>query len=497
MLSQFIKKACTSHKNNIAFQIRRNYRRQTFTFKEAYAASLRVATFLNIKKGDTILIISPNMPEYSIPLMAIAHLGAVAVPADARSSEETIQKYIEITNPKNIIYSRTIGKSDIVMEDILELSKDAKEFKPRNVGKDDLYEIVFTSGTTGQPKGVMITHGNILSDLDAIIDIVPKLDRYETVSILPLSHMFEQIISFFLMMSKGGTINYVPKLNSVTLSKELYFSECTHLAMVPQVMKNLVLNMEATVKEKGAYKKYMTMIRISSKLPFPVRRRLFSQVYEKLGNIEFIAVGGASLDMDSAIKLEAMGIQIIEGYGATEATAVATGPISIPKRVLGSIGKPLKNIQVKLKDNEILIKGPTVSKGYFKNPKKTKEVFKQGWYHTGDIGRFDSKGNLYFVGRDYFKIVLSNGENVYVEDIELVINNNAHVKDSCVIGIKKDGKEIIHAFLLLKEESHLDGVMRQINSKLDSKQQINAYQLWTDEDVPRTKTLKIDRKLVS
>jgi long-chain acyl-CoA synthetase len=500
-ISKFFEEASRKHRDKTACVIKRGFRRISFTYHETYAISLRLASCLarRIKKGDRVLILGPNMPEYAFSLMACSHLGAVVVPVDMRSSEELIAKYIEQTQPKIAIKSRTtrqrISLQTIYMEDVCELAGNYGPIKRKAAVKPaDLFEIVYTSGTTGNPKGVMITNDNILSNLGSVSHLMPKLSYYETISILPLSHMLEQLINFFLLYKEGGKAIYLSKVNSLTISNELYYSDATHLVMVPQVMRNMLSSIEKKIPDM---RKYHALLSISRHLPFVLRRKLFAKLYRALGkNLQFFAVGGATIDMESAKKWELLGIKIIEGYGATEVTAVATGPRSIKERKLGSIGTALPGVEIRLDDDEIMIKSRSITAGYYKNPEITKKYFSGGWYKTGDIGRLDSKGNLYFVGRDAFKIVLQNGENVYVEDIEREINLNENVKESCVVGINRKGKEIIHASIILKNSAKLKAVVTQINTKLESRQQIQDFSLWPGEDFPRTRTLKIDRKLV-
>jgi len=419
-----------------------------------------------------------------------------------KTNRTTIKKYIKKTKPKLAIISKFIRdfelKNVIYIEDVVELSRLCpKTYDSSLVQPNDLFEIVFTSGTTAEPKGVMISHENVLANCDSIVPILPKLRYYETLSILPLSHVFEQMINLMLMTKVGGKIIFLPKINSLTISRALYYNKCTHLVIVPQVMRNFMTSIERKASEAGKLATLQKMLKISEKLPVFLRRKIFSKVHSQFGNsLGFFILGGATLDKESAKKLESIGIKIVEGYGATEVTAVATAPKSINKRVLGSIGKPVKNVQVKIVNGEIHIKGPNVTKGYYKDKIKTDESFVNGWYKTGDVGKFDKKRNLYFTGRDAFKIVLSTGENIYAEDIEKEINLHPLVKESCICAHQIANKETIHAYLILKRKSNLDKIVREVNKKLESKQQIRSYALWNEEDFPRTRTLKIDRKVI-
>ncbi len=241
------------------------------------------------------------------------------------------------------------------------------------------------------------------------------------------------------------------------------------------------------------------MLRAAKKLPFSLRRILFSKIHKKFGNnINYFLCGGAVLDKELEGFYEAIGIPILQGYGLTETSPVLTSNI-LKDRKLGSVGKVIPGVEIKIdKNKEILAKGDSITPGYYKNPTKTRELFKGGWLKTGDLGYFSKDRFLYLKGRKKDMIVTAAGINIYPEDLEEVINKIEGVKDSCVIGIegKKKKKEDTHADLLLKKKSNAKQIISKANKKLDASQKIKDYSVWPYEDFPRTTTLKVKKYFV-
>ena len=234
-------------------------------------------------------------------------------------------------------------------------------------------------------------------------------------------------------------------------------------------------------------------------LPVILKKWLFLDIHNLFGgHLKFIACGGAPLGKRLGENWFDVGLPVIEGYGATEVTAIATvNNFSSPK--FGTAGKPIPGVEIKIdKNGEIFIKSNSVSGGYFNNTRRTKKLFAKGWYRTGDIGELDKDGNLCIKGREVFKIVLPNGEKVFAEDIETRILQDSRVKEACVVAKITPNGDKIHAYFILNGgvDDELRTIVADINEHLDSKQQILSFDLWPMEDFPRTTTLKIDRKSV-
>jgi long-chain acyl-CoA synthetase len=510
-IHNFVKTISKKYSDKTAFQIRRRVIREKVTYKDLPLRIEKIVTFLEtnkIKKGDKVLIWGLNCPEYATLLLALFSSGRVAIPLDFRTSEEVTKKILEQTSPKIAFVSRFQNtkflekeiKDIFFLEDLFELIQPLKA-KTYSEEKDikKLAEIVYTSGTTGIPKGVMITQENILENMEATLACVPTLSEFRTVSILPLSHVLEQVVGLLVALNAGAEITYLPRINSLKLKNAMSEVKPTYLIFVPQMLNLFWSRIETQAKSEGKFETLMSLLKIAKFLPQITQRKLFKKIHQQFGGkLEFIIFGGAPLNYEFAQIFQTMGFNIFEGYGATEVTAVAV--VNTNQKTLGTVGTPVKGVEMKLdSEGQILLKSKCVSLGYYKNPGKTREAFRDGWYHTGDIGKIDRNGNLTIIGRDTFKIVLSNGEKVYPEDLEKKINSSPQVKDSCVVGIKDGTADQIHAVLLLKDpkdEKHLTDLISDINSHLESKQQILSYSAWKNEDFPRTHTLKIDRRKV-
>ena len=506
---EFVNKISADYKNDVAFEIRKRVIREKIYYRELVNYIKLTFSFLhknNVKVGDRVLIWGFNCPEYSISLLSMFSFGIIAVPVDYRTSKELLVKIINQTNPKAALVSRFLSSEFIsekipdlfYLEDLFEKLQNIKgdnSYKYIKT-KDHLCEIVFTSGTTGVPKGVMISQKNILLNSIGLRERLPKLNSYRTISILPLSHMYEQIAGLFVSLSYGAKITYLTTVNSYKLKKAMAEYKPTYLLFVPQMLRIFWERIEEQAKEKNRLNILKKSLQFAGFLPRFLRKVIFMPIHKQFGgHLEFIAFGGAPLDYTVANNFKIMGLNILEGYGATEITAAATYNHNFKE--LGHVGKPLKGVEIKLdENNQILIKSSCLSRGYYKNEEMTKKVFINGWYRTGDIGKFDKNNNLIILGRDYFKIVLSSGEKVYVEDLEQRINEHPAIKESCVIGLTQDDGDKIHAVLIIKKDfTNISPkrIIAEINGKLESKQQIMSYSTWPINDFPRTPTLKIER----
>ncbi|MBI2040307.1 AMP-binding protein [Candidatus Microgenomates bacterium] len=510
-LGEFLKENSQKYQDRIAYQIKRGLRTQRFSFEDIYLLSLKTATFLQqkgLKKGDKVVIWAPNMPEYPILYFGIWLMGAVAVPIDIRTTEETLKIFLEKAKCqigfKGKFIPGSFGrlvKESFRLEDLVDLVHllPTIHYPLPATYQNDLAEIAFTSGTTGTPKGVMLTHGNFLSDVEALTKAFPFKKEWHALSLLPLSHAFEQVVDFLAPFQSGITVTYLERINTLTILKTMRKSKITSVALVPQVLRLLMNGIERRVAEDGKTAQFQMANRIAPILPVFLRRLLFSKIHQNLGGkLKFFGSGSAPLDLKLAQKWEALGVEIFEGYGATETTAALT--INTPSaRHLGSVGKILPKMEVRInpETHEIEAHGPNISLGYFEDEEKTKAAFCDGWYRTGDVGKLDKNGYLYITGREAFRIVLPDGRKVYPEDLEKKLNAHPLVSESCVIGVKREEGETVHAAIITKYPSKLDTIIRDINQKLASHEQILEWSIWQGEDFPRTPILKIDRKKVT
>ncbi|HEV2581145.1 MAG TPA: AMP-binding protein, partial [Ktedonobacteraceae bacterium] len=450
-------------------------------------------------KGQRFLIWAASSMNWMVAFLAVLHVGGVAVPLDVSSREDFIARIIETTGATHLIttakqYS-SLKKSLVPLIDIDALPAGAyNAVKLPSLGAHDLAELVFTSGTTGVPKGVMLSHGNIVSDIDAALKVVPIQSSDRALSILPLSHMFEMTIELAIFRSEGSIL-YARSLNPETLLKLLGTQGITCMVLIPQALQLFMNGIDRQVRAQKREKQFEGLLRLARWLPFGLRPLLFRPVHKRFGgHFRFFISGGAYLPPRLAERWELLGIRILQGYGATEcAPVVSVTPPS--DHNFESVGKPLPGIDVRIaEDGELLVRGPIVALGYWHNPEATAAAFQDGWYHTGDLGYQDSDGSLYLKGRKKNMIVLSNGLNVYPEDIENVLLTNPAIKDAVIVGLMEDdGGPVVHGVLLMDDPGQAKAVVQQINKQLASHQQIRSYTIWPDGDFPRTHTLKVKR----
>ena len=454
---------------------------------------------LGLQKGDRLLLWSASRIDWMAAFLGAMLIGAVVVPLDINSKEDLLSKIEQSTEAKYLITSQKQYSglkqphAPLIDIDALPLSRLDMATLPE-INGDDLAELVFTSGTTGQPKGVMLSHLNITSDAIASVSVVNILKDDRALSILPLSHMFELTIEIAILYV-GASVVYARTLIPDTLLKLFASEHVTCMVLVPQALQLFLNGIERQVRQQKKEKQWEVLQRIAERLPFRFRRVLFRQVHKHFGgHFRFFVSGGAYLPPKLHKRWENMGFRVIQGYGATEcAPVVSATPFN--EHIYDSIGKPIPGVEVRIaEDGELLVKGPNVAPGYWKNPEATAAAFENGWYHTGDLGFKDGKGNLYLKGRKKNLIVLANGLNVYPEDIENVLLTNPSIKDAVVFGLmEKDHGPIVHGVLLMDEPDQAKSAIQQANKQLASQQQIRGFTVWPDQDFPRTHTLKVKR----
>jgi long-chain acyl-CoA synthetase len=509
-LGQFLRTSAQTYHERTAYEIKRGFRTEKFSFADVHTLALKTATFLkncSLQTGDRIAIWSPNMPEYPILYFGCWLLGIVVVPIDIRTTEDTLQlfvtkaecklgfksKFIPGTFPQTVAQTYALEDLPILVQALPPL-ENLPDILP-----DASAEIAFTSGTTGMPKGVLLTHRNFLSSVSAFCQAFPLKKTYRTLSFLPLSHAFEQVIDFLAVFQAGITVIYLEHINRVSMIRALSKQAITAVAVVPQLLQFLLAGVEREIEKSGKQRAWLRLHTLAPFLPLSVRRYLFRRVRQKLGkHLLFFGCGSAQLNSKLARAWENMGIAIYEGYGTTETTALLTINTPAAKR-LGSVGKTLPGIrlQVDPDTHEIQAKGPNVFSGYFQDREKTRAAFSHGWYKTGDIGTLDAQGYLYITGREVWRIVLPGGEKVYPEDIEQKLDAHPLVRASCVVGVNREEGERVHAAVITNHASDMGEIIRQVNRRLSSHEQILEWSWWPYDDFPRTPILKIDRKKVT
>jgi len=509
-LGELFQKACRTHGSKNAYTYRPLFRALSWTYEDIWAHAVAFVDILKkhgVKKGDRVILIGFNSPYWVAAFFGIQLRGAIAVPLSPESNPEFIKKIIAQTKAKIVfkdplVRAERITSATLTITDVPKPSLHTFTLNTAEQSKDDIAEIVYTSGTTGDPKGVILTHNNILSNLRSARKAVPVNEQAHFISILPLFHMFEQLANLLVPLTVGAQVSYVASLNPNHLKWIFQDDHINRMLVVPEFLRVMYLRITEKAEEKGSLKTLELLLRISPFIPFmALRRILFWKVHKSIGwNMHTIISGGAALDQKVGMFWEALGIHVLQAYGLTE-TSPALCANRYQGRKVESVGKALEGVSLKIaEDGEILAKGANVFSGYWNNEEKTKEVFtKDGWFKTGDIGFFDKNKDLYIKGRKKFMIVLSSGENVYAEDIESELNKEPGISDSTIIGLKKNAGEEVHAVLLLKEAHVTESqqIIDRVNQRLLPYQRIQGFSIWPLDDFPRTPTRKIKKSEVA
>ncbi len=498
------------HANSPALTMRLGYRTTTLTYAQVLQHARKIAQLLvdhGVQHGDCVLLCAANSPWWVCAWWACLLLGARVVPLAPENTLSMVQKILHQTEAKIFLRGLSIRHeleiATFSVEHLPYLTANIKPFDLDLVRNRpfDCAEIMYTSGTTGDPKGVMLTHENMMSTCQALQELL-QLDgkRERLLSILPLSHMFEQVIGLLLPMGAGAHIIYTH--SHAAIRELLHEYRITKMIAVPEFLKLMAGHLNGVVEQKHIGWLFKKMLYCASRLGSRrLRRLLFYPLHRRLGGrLDTIASGGAPLDPELEVLWDRLGVWIMQGYGLTETAPVVSTNVWHSHKV-GSVGKPLKHVQVHIaNDGEILIKGPNVFVGYFKNPEKTTESFlSDGFFKTGDMGYLDNEGYLFLKGRKKYMILSPGGQNVFPEDIEQVLNEHPAVKDSCVVGVAKGNDSVaIHAVLLLHNKAieSLDPLIAEVNDKLASYQRITGWSIWPADDFPRSVTRKIKRDAV-
>ena len=441
--------------NNIAFSM---FGGEDVTYREVLERVNHVQDLLldaGLNPGDKVALLSSSMPNWGVSYFAVTTAGMVVVPLMPDFTGEELDSLIEHSESKALLVSdklftklskETVSKLNIVIrtKNLSIISQTVKAQGSKAMPKpEDLAAIIYTSGTTSKPKGVMLTHYNLASNASLCNVLFPIREDDVTLSVLPMSHTYECTLGLLLIFSGGGRMTYLekPPTPSVLLPA-LRKVRPTIFLIVPLIIEKVY---NSQVKSKFTANKF-----ISTLYGVGFIRRILHRIASKKlmkafgGRIRFLGIGGSKLHIDTETFLYEGGFPYAIGYGLTETAPMAAGQIPGKCR-LGSTGPAMAGVQIRL-DNinpetghgEVVINSPSVMQGYYKNPEATAEVFtKDGWFRTGDLGELDKDGYLYIKGRLKNMIVGASGENIYPEDIESVLNTYAYVSESIVI--EQDG----------------------------------------------------------
>ncbi|MBZ5601920.1 MAG: AMP-binding protein [Acidobacteriia bacterium] len=465
------------------------FRGRTFRYGEvarlAESFAVRLAA-QGIHKGDTVMIWSESRPGWIVALWGCLLQGVVVVPVEPQSSIDLFRRIEQKVRPRMILVGdRVAGIDGAARIAELEQPGDVVRFEPAAVFDDDLAEIVFTSGTTGEPKGVLITHGNLAAQLAPIEQQFGPYRKYvrpfrplRILNLLPMSHLFGQALATFVPPLIPASVLFISSTSPRQIVRQIEWRKAAILVAVPkilEVLRDFILHRfpetADTSRKSDAW---------------PRRWWRFRRVHRMLGwKFCCVVSGGAPLPVDLEQFWANLGFVVVQGYGLTETAPVIsfTHPFHVQP---GTSGKPLEGLEVKIADDgEVLVRGPSVTSGYFEAPQESAGAFRQGWFHTGDIGELDPTGNLIIRGRKKELIVTPEGLKVFPEDVEAVLDHLPGVRESAVIG-----KERVHAVLVLEHGTDPEEIVRKANAMLEEHQKIRAVSLWAGTELPRTRTTR-------
>ena len=475
----------------------------------AFAGRLRAS---GIAAGDKVVIWSENRPEWIVALWGCLLEQAVLVPIDYRTSADFMLRVADIVDAKLIAIGDTVPAFDTVrpvwrLDDVTIRSDSGSPASDRRsaAGADQpasgatVAEIIFTSGATAEPKGVVLTHQNILANIVPVEREINKYKRYARpfapirfLNLLPLSHMFGQSMATFVPPMLDGVVVFTRSYAPHDIVRQISSRRVSILVCVPkmlEVLRDHIVRLYPEAADPPPAGTHWTK-----------RWWIYRRIHRAFGfKFWAIVVGAAPLDPELETFWMRLGFLVVQGYGLTETAPIVT--LNHPLRAAkGAVGKPIAGVEVRIADDgEILVRGENVTTGYYNAPDETARAFKDGWFHTGDIGELDASGHLHIRGRKKEMIVTPEGLNVFPEDVERVLTGISGVRDAAVVGAPTPGStgatERVHAVLVLEPGVDADHVVREANAQLLDHQKIRGTAVWPHGELPRTEgTRKLKRR---
>ena len=479
------------------------YRTHRRTYREVCSNARSIANRLQqagAAKGDRVVLWAENRPEWVEAFWGCLLTGVAVVPVDFRSSPDFVRRVVRETSPLLCLHGDETDPEALPAERRRSLSERlhaSAGIAPVDVLPGDMVEILYTSGSTADPKGVVHRHKNICANLTPLAEEIARYRAYaapfqpiRTLDMLPLSHMFGQTLGVYIPPLLEGSAAFLSDLNPTVVWETLRRERISVLAAVPGILESLRRIAEKRLdhpvsppRRKGLWAIPETWLR---------HRKIHAATGWKFWAF---VVGGASLDVELESFWRNLGYAVVQGYGLTEASPVVT--VNDPFASLrGSIGKPLGDQQIRLApDGEILVRGSNISSEYYGREPESAARVEDGWLHTGDLGEFDTSGRLFYRGRKRDLIVRSDGMNVYPIDVETALRGQPGVLESVVLGIGPESNPAIHAALVVGNDAPPpQQIISSANQALQAHQRIQQWSVWNAEELPRTSaTQKIRR----
>ena len=539
--------------DNVALEIQLRDRVESFTYAEARRMAESIGHWLTengFQPGARVAILAENHPRWITAYLGIIAAGCAAVPLDTAFHADQVAKLLKdsgssllFCDARHLALAQKAAEEvsvQILLMDSAGLRSAGQPgaavltqanldgifaagpgtFVPVPSKDDDLASLLYTSGTTADPKGVMLTHANLMGEVRAVFGWAQLGPEDALLGVLPLFHVLSQMANLLLPLVKGSRVVYLETVNTTELLRALAEREITAFAVVPQFFYLIHERIFKEVAKRGrlanwAVRRMIALTRFSRRLGWNPGPLLFPKIHNTFGRkMRYLVTGGSRFDPKIGRDFHALGIDILQAYGLTEtsAAAFATSP---DDNVIGSVGKALTGVEGKIIDpqtqedggpatGEIAIRGAIVMKGYWNRPDATAAALRDGWLYTGDLGYFDGAGNLFITGRKKEVIILSNGKNIYPEEVEAHYLKSPYVGEIAVMGLESGpGEGRLHAvvvpnFDVLRQRKIVNAkeVIRydieNLSAQLPSTKRIGSYEIWQGA-LPRTTTRKLKR----
>ncbi|MCU1288012.1 MAG: AMP-dependent synthetase and ligase [Acidobacteria bacterium] len=525
----------------VAMRIERGGKKEQYTFEDVRELTLRAAGFLaekGIKHGDRVVLWSSNMPEWGMSYFGILKTGATAIPIDPASSIAEIAAFAKAGEASAMVMSPKLAEENPDLaeklleagaeikiwnfDEVFEIQSEIEEARrnallPNKVLSGSVASLIFTSGTTGTPKAVMLSHKNFVNMISMLSSVLEMDITDGVLSVLPMHHTFEFSAGFLTPFSNGTQITYLDELSSEELTRAIENGHVTGMVGVPALWEMLHRRIKTRLRERGDWFadladnviEFNAWIRDNT--PFNLGPIIFFPIHSGMGGrMRYLISGGSALSEKVQKDLHGLGFTVLEGYGLTESSPVLTVARPDNKLLRGSVGKPLPGVEVKIENpdengvGEVLARGQNIMLGYYNNDEATEAVLQDRWLKTGDLGRLDEDGNLYIVGRSKDVIIDSNGKNIYPDEIEDLYGKSPLIKELSVIGLPDaDGGEKIAALVVPDYEydialsrgetnKKVEEHFREVSAGLPFFKRVKVLHL-TPFELPRTATRKVKR----
>ena len=539
---------------HVCLEIQRRDRVESYTYAETRRMAESVGRWLQtqgLEPGSRCAILADNHPRWVVAFLGIISAGHTAVPLDTALRAEQTAKLLADSNTvllfcdwKHLHLAQQATESlraTIVLTDERRggdkhfqgslpgldgmFATGPADFRPVESPPEAIASLLYTSGTTADPKGVILTHANLLGEVASVFSWAEIGPEDSVLGVLPLFHVLSQMANLLLPLVKGARVVYLETLNTTELLRALQERKITTFAVVPQFYYMIHERIFKEVGKRGrlarsVFRAMMAITAAARRLGLSPGKLFFGRIHRTLGSsMRYLVTGGSRFDPHVASDFYALGIDVLQAYGLTETTGGAF--VQRPEDyVVGSVGPPLPGVEGRILDpqaseigpaiGEIAIRGAIVMKGYWNRPDATAAALQDGWLHTGDLGYFDKHGNLFITGRKKEIIVLSNGKNIYPEEVESHYQRSPYIREICVMGIEgrpgEAGSDRLHAvvvpdFEILKQRKIVNAkeVLRfdieGLSAQLPSTKRIGSYEIW-QEDLPRTTTRKLKRFVI-